>query len=81
MNCLDFFSRPPFYGLQFSPRSRLSVRCLVFKELFVAVSATTRSKFYVNSFRLVKSVSKTFFLGAPAFWLIENSGLSIKKLP
>ena len=46
----------------FSPRSRLSVRCLVFKELFVAAVAATRSKFYINSFRLVKSLSKDFFL-------------------
>ena len=50
-------------ALQFSllsPRSRLSVRCLVFKELFVAAVAATRSKFYKTSFRLVKSFSKNF---------------------
>ena len=50
-------------ALQFSllsPRSRLSVRCLVFKELFVAAVAATRSKFYKTSFRLVKSFSKIF---------------------
>ena len=50
-------------ALQFSllsPRSRLSVRCLVFKELFVAAVAATRSKFYKTSFRLVKSFSKFF---------------------
>ena len=50
-------------ALQFSllsPRSRLSVRCLVFKELFVAAVAATRLKFYKTSFRLVKSFSKIF---------------------
>ena len=68
-------------ALQFSllsPRSRLSVRCLVFKELFVAAVAATRSKFYKTSFRLVKSFSK-FFVFFSLF--IEKRSLSIKKLP
>ena len=55
------FSRPLPCSFRFlSPRSRLSVRCLVFKELFVAAVAATRSKFYFISFRLVKSFSKNF---------------------
>ena len=55
------FSRPLLCSFRFlSPRSRLSVRCLVFKELFVAAVAATRSKFYFISFRLVKSFSKNF---------------------
>ena len=55
-------SRRPPCGFAFSPRSRLSVRCLVFKELFVAASAATRLKFYKNLFYLVKSISKNLFL-------------------
>lgn len=56
------FSRPLLCSFRFlSPRSRLSVRCLVFKELFVAAVAATRSKFYFISFRLVKSFSKNFY--------------------
>ena len=69
-------------ALQFlllSPRSRLSVRCLVFKELFVAAVAATRSKFYKTSFRLVKSFLKIFFVFFSLF--IEKRSLSIKKLP
>ena len=59
--CLVCFSRPLLCSFRFlSPRSRLSVRCLVFKELFVAAVAATRSKFYFISFRLVKSFSKNF---------------------
>lgn len=55
------FSRPLLCSFRFlSPRSRLSVRCLVFKELFVAAVAATRLKFYFISFRLVKSFSKNF---------------------
>ena len=55
------FSRPLLCSFRFlSPRPRLSVRCLVFKELFVATVAATRSKFYFISFRLVKSFSKNF---------------------
>ena len=55
------FSRPLLCSFRFlSPRSRLSVRCLVFKELFVAAVAATRLKFYKTSFRLVKSFSKNF---------------------
>ncbi len=66
----------------FSPRSRLSVRCLVFKELFVAAVATTRPKFYINSFRLVKSLSKVFFrFCSPLFQGSRELTLSIKKLP
>ena len=59
--CLVYLSRPLLCSFRFlSPRSRLSVRCLVFKELFVAAVAATRSKFYFISFRLVKSFSKNF---------------------
>ena len=55
------FSRPLLCSFRFlSPRSRLSVRCLVFKELFVAAVAATRSEFYKTSFHLVKSFSKNF---------------------
>ena len=54
-------SRPLLCSFRFlSPRSRLSVRCLVFKELFDAAVAATRPKFYFISFRLVKSFSKNF---------------------
>ena len=67
----------------FSPRSRLSVRCLVFKELFIAAVAATRSEFYINSFRLVKSLSKYFFRfrSSPFFRWSRELTLSIKKLP
>ena len=73
------FSRPLLCSFRFlSPRSRLSVRCLVFKELFVAAVAATRSKFYFISFRLVKSFSKNFCFSfrSSHFWAIKKSRYS-----
>ena len=73
-----FFETTALQFLLLSPRSRLSVRCLVFKELFVAAVAATRSKFYKTSFRLVKSFSKNFSFPfrSSHFWAIKKSRCS-----